>query len=115
MLTKTSALLDDSCVFPVPAGAACGPERPSAPERPCAAEVPPPSPFVPAGNLLNPAQAAALLGLANPRTLAAWRLRRQGPPYVRVGAVIRYDRGDLARWLACRRVVVGRPAAGEEV
>jgi len=59
--------------------------------------------------LLTERAAAALLGLGNPRTLAAWRLRRQGPPYVRVGACVRYLRTDLDAYIATRRVVPAAP------
>jgi predicted DNA-binding transcriptional regulator AlpA len=33
------------------------------------------------------------------RTLAAWRLRRQGPPYVRVGRLVRYRCADVETWI----------------
>ncbi len=48
--------------------------------------------------------AALILGLKNPRTLAAWRLRRQGPAYVRLGTCVRYRRDDLAAFIAAGRV-----------
>ena len=50
-------------------------------------------------NLLTQGEAALLLGLKNPRTMAAWRLRRCGPPYRRCGRhLVRYDRGELLAW-----------------
>ncbi len=58
-------------------------------------------------DMLDQAQAASYLGVGNPRTLAAWRLRRCGPAYCRVGALIRYHRHDLEAWLAARRVTAG--------
>lgn len=49
--------------------------------------------------LLNQKQAAIKLGLTNPRTLAAWRLRRCGPPYKVLGKkLIRYDEVELLAW-----------------
>jgi hypothetical protein len=50
-------------------------------------------------DLLNQDEAAAVLGLKNPRTLAAWRIRRMGPPYRKLASrLVRYERGDLLRW-----------------
>jgi hypothetical protein len=52
-------------------------------------------------DLLDQAQAAQALGLRNPRTLAAWRLRRCGPPYRKLGRrLVRYDLGELRAWAA---------------
>ncbi len=56
-------------------------------------------------NNLTQDDAAAFLGLKNPRTLAAWRLRQQGPAYVRLGAHVRYRRCDLEAYVAARLVV----------
>lgn len=53
--------------------------------------------------LLTPEQAAAYLHL-NPRTLANWRSRRQGPPYIRCGRMCLYDPADLDAWLTRQRV-----------
>lgn len=44
---------------------------------------------------LNEAQAAQLLGLSV-RTLQAWRVRGGGPPYVKIGRAVRYQRRALA-------------------
>lgn len=38
-------------------------------------------------------------------TLAAWRSRRQGPPFFRMGRCVRYRRADIEAWLATKRVV----------
>ena len=54
--------------------------------------------------MLTQDQAAELLGLSNPKTLAAWRLRRQGPPYFRVQTSIRYRKEDIDQWLERSRV-----------
>lgn len=49
--------------------------------------------------LLTTYEAARRLGLAA-GTLQNWRIRGQGPAYVRLGKAIRYDEGDLARFIA---------------
>jgi hypothetical protein len=60
--------------------------------------------------LVDEAAAAAILGLP-PRTLQWWRLKRTGPPFVRMSPrVIRYRRADLARWVTAR--LQGTPALG---
>ena len=38
-------------------------------------------------------------------TLYQWRFRGEGPPGKRVGRYVRYDPGDLSRWLRSRREV----------
>jgi len=58
------------------------------------------APAQPGGDILNQAQAAEYLGLTNERTLAAWRLRRQGPAYVKLGSSVRYKRTDLDAYLS---------------
>jgi hypothetical protein len=59
----------------------------------------------------NPAEAlwdstacANFLGLGNQKTLNAWRLRRQGPPYFCVGRLVRYEPSAVRAWLDARRV-----------
>ena len=54
--------------------------------------------------LLDQGEAATILSLKNPRTLAAWRLRRQGPRYVKVGTSVRYRASDLAAWIDAHTV-----------
>jgi excisionase family DNA binding protein len=50
--------------------------------------------------LLTTAEVATFLGL-KPITLVVWRVRRIGPPFVRVGGrTIRYNRSDLERYIA---------------
>jgi hypothetical protein len=44
------------------------------------------------------------------RTLQDWRYRRIGPPFVKVGALVRYRRADVDRWLAEQTVATGRTA-----
>jgi predicted DNA-binding transcriptional regulator AlpA len=47
-------------------------------------------------------------GLAAVKTLQKWRLNGEGPPYVKVGALVRYRRSDLEAWLASRTVTPSR-------
>jgi len=58
-------------------------------------------------------ESAALRLGVEPATLAAWRRRRVGPPFYRLGhAVVVYDVAELERWLAERRVPRGRGPRG---
>ena len=57
--------------------------------------------------LLTEKQAARLLSISN-RTLQAWRGRRAGPPFVRAGRAIRYQRAALVDWMRVNTCV---PAA----
>jgi hypothetical protein len=36
--------------------------------------------------------------------LRKWRIRGEGPPYVKVGRLVRYSRRDLARWIDAQTV-----------
>lgn len=49
--------------------------------------------------LVNEIEAARYLGLS-PRTMQAWRVRGDGPPYAKLGAAVRYDLDVLAAWVA---------------
>jgi hypothetical protein len=51
----------------------------------------------------NEVQAALFLGLS-PRTLQAWRVRGGGPPYLKIGRVVRYQRRALIQFMAERTV-----------
>jgi hypothetical protein len=55
------------------------------------------------GRLLDTIGASALLG-CSPAALVRFRVERRGPPFVRVGRLIRYRRVDLARWVKSQRV-----------
>ena len=55
------------------------------------------------GQLLNTEAASALLG-CTPAALVKFRTERRGPPYVKVGRLIRYRRLDLVRWIRSQRV-----------
>ena len=44
------------------------------------------------------------------QTLAAWRNRNQGPPYVKIGRLVFYRASDIRKWLEGRVVRPGRAA-----
>jgi excisionase family DNA binding protein len=48
--------------------------------------------------LLTPQEAADLLKVP-PATLAQWRWLRQGPPYIKLGHLVRYAQEQIERWL----------------
>ena len=54
--------------------------------------LPPPSP------LGNESQAADYIN-SNPRTMERWRHTGDGPPFIKVGRLVRYRFADLDRWL----------------
>lgn len=55
-----------------------------------------------AGDLLEPSEAAGVLDV-EPGTLSVWRSTgRYGLPFVKIGAKVRYRRGDLQRWIESR-------------
>ena len=56
--------------------------------------------------LLTTREAARRLGLAT-GTLQNWRIRGQGPAFVRLGKAVRYDEGDLARFVEQGRAALG--------
>jgi excisionase family DNA binding protein len=51
--------------------------------------------------LLTPNRLADRLGIS-PRTLQDWRSRKVGPPWIRVGRVIRYREEDVNEWIEKR-------------
>ena len=53
--------------------------------------------------LLTPEELAELIRV-RVGTLAAWRNRRQGPAYVRVGDLIRYPADAVEAWVSKTRV-----------
>lgn len=55
---------------------------------------------------LNPAQAAAYLGLS-PSTLSRWRVQGHGPCHRKFGSTVHYALGDLDRY-ADQAAVVSR-------
>lgn len=48
--------------------------------------------------------AARLLSVSN-RTLQAWRGREVGPPFIKLGRAIRYERDALIRWMGANTCV----------
>lgn len=38
-----------------------------------------------------------------PHTVRVWRVRGVGPPYIKLGRVVRYREEDVERWLAAHR------------
>ena len=53
--------------------------------------------------LLTPLEAAEFLTVT-PTTLACWRIRgrRNAPPFIKVGRMIRYDKSALEQWIKSR-------------
>lgn len=47
---------------------------------------------------LTPTQVVDILGVTQ-NTLAAWRYRDNGPPYYKVGKLVRYSKAGLRVWL----------------
>ena len=56
--------------------------------------------------LLNEHDVARITGLSV-ASVRRWRLLRQGPKYLKIGAAVRYNPEDLSAWLA------SRPTGGE--
>ena len=52
----------------------------------------------------NTLEAANWLGL-KPSTLEAWRCRKIGPRYAKLGRRVLYDQNDLEIWFASRSVM----------
>jgi predicted DNA-binding transcriptional regulator AlpA len=57
--------------------------------------------------LLNEHDVARLTGLSV-ASVRRWRLLRQGPRYLKIGAAVRYKPEDISSWLA------SRPTGGEQ-
>ena len=55
--------------------------------------------------LLNEHDVARITGLSV-ASVRRWRLLRQGPKYLKIGAAVRYRAGDISAWLE------SRPAGG---
>lgn len=57
-----------------------------------------------AGDFLTPDELVKRFkGVVNPKTLANWRTRGDGPPYIKVGGRVLYKRADVSAWEARRR------------
>ena len=52
--------------------------------------------------LVNEHEAARRLGLSV-KTLRRWRWAGKGPPFIKIGAAVRYDPHDLAEFVALSR------------
>ena len=52
-------------------------------------------------HLLNESELAEMLGVSL-ATVRRWRLIRQGPKYIKLGASVRYNPEDVASWLESR-------------
>ena len=69
--------------------------------------------LVPENEFLVPDEVARLLRKPNKKVLAVDRcLRRDHPPYIKIGRKILYKRADVLAWLDAH--VVNAPARGEQ-
>jgi hypothetical protein len=66
-------------------------------------------------NIMDQVEAGIFLGGKGvpiaPHTLADWRTNKKGPPYLKVGRLVRYHEEDLLSWLKSCRV---QPDMGPE-
>lgn len=53
------------------------------------------------GTLLNEHEVARITGLSV-ASVRRWRITRQGPKYLKLGAAVRYRTEDLSEWLESR-------------
>lgn len=53
-------------------------------------------------SLIDEKQLSAHSGVAR-QTLQIWRMRRIGPPFIKVGRAVRYPWGEYQGWLTSRR------------
>jgi excisionase family DNA binding protein len=58
-------------------------------------------------------QAATFLGVSV-RTLQAWRIRGGGPPFLKLGRAVRYQRRALVAYMEARTVSPSREAEARE-
>lgn len=70
--------------------------KPQAAERP--ADTPPPAANPPVIEIMNEKQLAAYLNISV-GSVRRWRLFRQGPKFMKIGASVRYRREDVSSWL----------------
>jgi predicted DNA-binding transcriptional regulator AlpA len=54
-------------------------------------------------NLLNEHDVARITGLSV-ASVRRWRLLRQGPKYIKIGAAVRYKPKDVMAWLSSRDI-----------
>lgn len=60
-------------------------------------------------DLISDVQLAPLIQVG-PKTLANWRSRKEGPPYLKFGNLVRYSRRAVAEWVRDQAVVYGGAA-----
>jgi predicted DNA-binding transcriptional regulator AlpA len=60
--------------------------------------------------LLNEHDVARITGLSI-ASVRRWRLLRQGPKYLKIGAAVRYRSADVVAWLETRPTGGGRDGA----
>ena len=60
--------------------------------------------YSPHSESLDDQEEIAKFLLVAPKTMEAWRSRGGGPPYVRVGRLIRYRKSSVVAWLKSREV-----------
>ena len=53
-------------------------------------------------NLVSTQEAAEYLGGFKPNTLEGWRVRGEGPRYLKIGKLVRYSVDDLDEFLKTR-------------
>ena len=58
------------------------------------------------GKMMSTADVAKKVGNSEP-TLRAWRYQGIGPPFIKVGKLVKYDEADVDRWLAQQRTSAG--------
>jgi hypothetical protein len=56
----------------------------------------------PGASFLNEQAVAALAGVSG-GLLRRWRLFKRGPPYYKVGRLVRYSRTEVLRWLDAQK------------
>ena len=61
-------------------------------------------------SLMNEYDVAGITGLSV-ASVRRWRLLRQGPKYLKIGAAVRYKPEDIATWLESRPSGGGHPEA----
>ena len=60
--------------------------------------------------LLTTEEAAEMLQMS-PASLAQWRSRELGPPYIKFEGTVRYQAEEIGKWLKSRAVKPGRPGS----
>lgn len=66
---------------------------------------------IPFQSLLNEHDVARVTGLSV-ASVRRWRLLRQGPKYLKIGAAVRYKADDISAWIESRPCGGGHQAEG---